>query len=87
MHVKILRDAWQQAEQGMPVSIGQSMPGDLAFFNNDEGRVVHVGILLAGNTIIHAAGKVRIDHFGEEGIINADTGEKSHSLCGIRRYS
>jgi hypothetical protein len=83
---RILRDAWQQAEQGDAVAFENVKMGDLAFFTNDEGRVVHVGILLEHSRIIHAAGKVRIDHLSREGIINVDTGEKSHSLSAIKRY-
>ena len=84
--VRILRDAWQQAGDGIAVQWGEHKPGDLAFFHNDEGKVVHVGILLDQLTIIHAAGKVRMDRFRENGIINQDSGIKTHTLSGIRRY-
>jgi cell wall-associated NlpC family hydrolase len=84
---RLLRDACQQAGQGTPVKSDQAQAGDLAFFTNESGRVVHVGILLEKGLIIHAAGKVRIDQLTAEGIINVDTGLKTHSLSGIRRYS
>lgn len=84
---RILRDAWQQAEQGAAIGSDIAKRGDLAFFNNEEGRVVHVGILLDHERIIHAAGKVRIDGFSAEGILNVDSGAKTHSLSGIKRYS
>ena len=84
---QILRDAWQQAGQGKAVESGNAQAGDLAFFSNESGKVVHVGIVLPGDQIIHAAGKVRIDRLTAEGIIKVDTGVKSHSLSGIRRYS
>ena len=41
--------------------IEESEAGDLAFFNNDQGDIIHVGIILQNNHIIHASGKVRID--------------------------
>src|SRR5690606_17974614 len=59
---KLLRDASQQATQGEALSfIEESEPGDLAFFDNDEGKITHVGIIMKDNYIIHAHGKVRID--------------------------
>jgi uncharacterized protein YfaT (DUF1175 family) len=39
--------------------IEESEPGDLAF-DNEEGRITHVGIIME-NYIIHASGKVTID--------------------------
>jgi cell wall-associated NlpC family hydrolase len=58
----LLRDASQQATQGDALSfIEESEPGDLAFFDNEEGRIIHVGIIMEDNYIIHASGKVRID--------------------------
>jgi cell wall-associated NlpC family hydrolase len=50
-------------QQGEALSfIEESEPGDLAFFDNEEGTIIHVGIIMADNYIIHASGKVRIDH-------------------------
>ena len=58
----LLRDASQQAKQGEALSfIEESEPGDLAFFDNEEGNIIHVGIMMENNYIIHASGKVRID--------------------------
>ena len=43
----ILRDASQQASQGDALSfIEESEPGDLAFFDNNEGDIIHVGIIM-----------------------------------------
>lgn len=83
---KLLRDASQQVNQGKVVdSLSASRQGDLAFFQNEEGRVSHTGILLAENKIIHASGKVRVDHINEEGIQNVETKIYTHRLSGIRR--
>jgi hypothetical protein len=80
------RDAWQQAEQGSLLSfVEEAEPGDLAFFDNDEGRIVHVGIILQGSRIIHASGQVRIDAFDHHGIYNAENKKYSHNLRMIRR--
>ncbi len=84
---KLLRDASMQATQGEALSfIEESEPGDLAFFDNDEGRIVHVGIIMADNYIIHASGKVRIDRLDHLGIYNADVNRHTHKLRVIKKY-
>ena len=84
--VPLLRDAYQQAGQGSTVNfIEESIAGDLAFFANDEGRIVHVGIILKDNRIIHASGKVRIDKIDHFGIYNTEHKKYSHNLKIIKR--
>jgi cell wall-associated NlpC family hydrolase len=79
------RDAWQQAQEGQSVKKYSDMQtGDLAFFNNKE-EIVHVGILLGNDQIIHSSGKVRIDSIDKKGITNADTGKRTLRLEAIRR--
>ncbi len=86
--IKLLRDAYLQAQQGTSVqSIQEAQLGDLAFFQNEKGRVTHVGIILENNQIVHASGKVRIDTMDEEGIINNEAGKRTHHLHSIRRIS
>lgn len=83
---KLFRDASQQATQGEALSfIEESDPGDLAFFDNDEGAIVHVGIIMPDNFIIHAHGKVRIDRLDHSGIYNVDTRMHSHKLRVIKK--
>ena len=83
---KLLRDASQQATQGEPLSfIEESEPGDLAFFDNNEGHITHVGIIMKDNYIIHAHGKVRIDRLDHTGIYNAETGKHTHKLRVIKK--
>lgn len=80
------RDAYQQANLGHALSfIEESQPGDLAFFDNDEGRIIHVGILLEDNYIIHASGHVRIDRIDHQGIYNNEQRDYSHRLRIIKR--
>lgn len=84
--VKLPRDAYQQAEIGEALSfVEEAEPGDLAFFDNPEGRIIHVGIILEENKIIHAHGKVRIDPIDITGIFNTDTQTYSHKLRVIRQ--
>jgi hypothetical protein len=85
--VKLLRDAYLQAEQGSVVeSLKETKLGDLAFFQNENGRVTHVGIILENNQIVHASGKVRINTIDVDGIINSETGKRTHQLHSMRRY-
>jgi hypothetical protein len=82
---KILRDAAQQAMMGAPLSfIEEALPGDLAFFDNDEGKIIHVGIVLKNNRIIHASGSVRIDKLDHQGIFNEQTKTYTHNLRVIK---
>lgn len=83
---RLLRDASQQAGQGEVLSfIEESEPGDLAFFDNEEGTIIHVGIILENNYIIHASGKVRIDRLDHLGIYNADQNRHTHRLRVIKK--
>ena len=83
---KLLRDASQQATQGEALSfIEESEPGDLAFFDNEEGKIIHVGIIMNDNYIIHASGKVRIDRLDHLGIYNAETNRHTHKLRVIKK--
>jgi hypothetical protein len=80
------RDANQQVEQGEALSfIEESEPGDLAFFDNPEGDITHVGIIMKDNYIIHAHGKVRIDRLDHTGIFNIQTNLHTHKLRVIKR--
>lgn len=83
---KLKRDASQQVEQGEALSfIEESEPGDLAFFDNAEGEITHVGIIMKDNYIIHAHGKVRIDRLDHTGIFNIQTSLHTHKLRVIKR--
>ncbi|MBB5397962.1 MULTISPECIES: C40 family peptidase [unclassified Mucilaginibacter] len=85
--INLRRDASLQAEDGEPVeSLFKAKLGDLAFFNNDEGRITHVGILLGGGHIIHASGKVKIDTIDNQGIYSEELKRYTHRLKIIKRY-
>ncbi len=87
MNKQLPRDAWQQAETGEVVNfLQQARCGDLAFFDNDEGHIIHVGILLNQNEVIHSSGKVRIDKIDTQGILNLETKLRTHKLRIIKRY-
>lgn len=86
MGVDLLRDASQQATMGELVSFhAVAKPGDLMFFDNKEGHITHVGIVMADQKIIHASGQVRIDRVDHQGIYNEDLKKYTHQLRLIRR--
>lgn len=75
-----------QATQGEALSfIEESEPGDLAFFDDEEGQIIHVGIIMENNYIIHAFGQVRIDRIDHSGIFNSDTNTHTHKLRVIKK--
>jgi hypothetical protein len=83
---RLKRDASQQATQGEALSfIEESEPGDLAFFDNAEGAITHVGIIMKDHYIIHAHGKVRIDRIDHTGIFNYEKRTHTHKLRVIKR--
>lgn len=80
------RDAAQQAAFGNTIDfLEQARCGDLAYFDNAEGQIIHVGILLNAQTIMHASGRLRIDKMDADGIVNVDTGLRTHHLRIIKR--
>lgn len=84
--VAIPRDAAQQVMEGTEVGFEDRKPGDLAFFENDKGKVHHVGIVLEGGEIRHASGNVHDDQLDNTGIINRITQRKTHRLCSVKRF-
>ena len=82
----LTRDARLQVAQGAKVdSLEVALPGDLAFFNNDQGKIDHVGILLESGHIIRASGMVRTNRIDQQGIFTTTTGTYTHKLTKIRR--
>ncbi len=82
------RDASQQATQGEMVNlIHEAREGDLLFFDNEEGDIIHTGIFLDNQYIIHAHQQVRIDKIDHYGIFNVDTKKYTHQLRLIKRVS
>ena len=83
---KLLRKASEQASQGQPLSfIEESEAGDLAFFDNSDGEIHHVGIIMDNNYIIHVDGNVRLDRLDHTGIFNADKGIYTYQLRVIKK--
>lgn len=84
--VIIPRDAGQQVKIGETVDfINMVQPGDLAFFDNDEEIITHVGIIIDNGKIIHSSGYVKIESLDHQGIFNLETQKYSHKLRVIKR--
>lgn len=82
----IPRDAWQQALCGEDVGfLEEVLPGDLAFFGEEEGPITHVGLLTGNGSIWHASGWVREDRIDHQGIFNATLNRHTHQLRLIKR--
>ncbi|MFZ1688793.1 MAG: C40 family peptidase [Flavobacteriales bacterium] len=90
--VPLPRDAYQQAEVGTTIELlDLAQPGDLAFFDNDEGRIVHVGFILPGpdgtHFIVHASGQVRLDKLDQQGIFHIQEKRYTHKLRLVKRVA
>lgn len=83
----IPRDAYQQAEFGDSVEFDDSQTGDVAFFENPNSRITHVGILIDHDHILHASGHVRIDGFDNQGILRKTDGKRTHKLNCVKRFT
>jgi hypothetical protein len=84
--ITIPRDSWQQAEAGKSIDfIDEAEPGDLVFFDDDRGKISHVGMIFSKGLIIHASGRVRIDSIDHQGIFKPEIKSYSHKLRTIRR--
>jgi hypothetical protein len=84
--IQLPRDASMQVEKGQVIDfLSQSQAGDLAFFENAEGKIIHVGLLYNNHQIIHASGWVKIESIDTHGIISSKTGEYTHKLRVIKR--
>ena len=80
------RNASEQATQGEEVaSLAQAKAGDLAFFDHEDGRISHVGIVIDAERIIHCSGRVKVEKIDNTGIYNAERGEYTHHLVTLRR--
>jgi len=84
--IAIPRNSWQQAEVGKNIDfIDEAEPGDLVFFDNERGRISHVGMIISRGLVIHASGRVRIDSIDHQGIFKPEISGYSHKLRTIRR--
>jgi cell wall-associated NlpC family hydrolase len=83
----LLRNASEQATQGEAVlTLKEAQAGDLVFFDHEDGKISHVGIVIDPERVIHCSGRVKVEKLDETGIFSAEKGEYTHHLVAIRRY-
>jgi hypothetical protein len=85
MDINLPRDASQQVEYGEAIAFDERMTGDVMFFKNASCKIIHVGILLDQQTIIHASGQVRIDNYDKSGILHYSNEYHTHTFESIKR--
>lgn len=81
------RDSSKQAETGIEIPFELIKAGDLAFFQNNEGQISHVGICTDMERILHVSDSVRLDYFTKDGIINTDSMTLTHKLKFVKRMN
>lgn len=82
------RNAGEQVKQGTEVaSLKEAQIGDLAFFDHEDGKISHVGLLLDSERIVHCSGRVKVERVDEKGIFSVECGNTyTHHLVSLRRY-
>jgi gamma-D-glutamyl-L-lysine dipeptidyl-peptidase len=96
--IRLERDAYLQAKQGITIPFTNAQTGNLAFFER-EGRIVHVGMVLSHKdamsfdvslpkdkklAIVHALDTVRIDALDAQGIFHLQHTQYTHTLSHIQ---
>jgi gamma-D-glutamyl-L-lysine dipeptidyl-peptidase len=80
------RELERQILEGKKIEkLEEVLPGDVAFFTSHSKKQLHAGIVLEDQKIIHADGRVRIDHLLEDGILRGESKIYTHSLVEVRR--
>jgi hypothetical protein len=86
VNISLPRDASQQVKHGTSIDFATEwQAGDVAFFDNEEGNITHVGILCGNDSILHASGFVRIDRLDTTGIYNKQLEQYTHKLRIVKR--
>jgi hypothetical protein len=84
--IKLSRDTSQQVHEGEALNmLPEARTGDLVFFDNEEGEIIHVGMLMEEGFVLHASGMVRIDPIDHQGIYNREQKKYTHKLRVIKR--
>lgn len=82
----LLRNASEQATQGRAVAdLKKAKAGDLVFFDHEDGKISHVGIVIDSERVIHCSGRVKVEKLDSNGIFSAEFGQYTHHLVSIRR--
>lgn len=84
--INLPRDARDQVHSGKNVTIETAGEGDIAFFSNSDGRIIHTGICTGEGDIIHASGYVKTDTLSPEGIYDLQLEKITHKLACIKSW-
>ena len=83
---QLLRNASEQATQGRAIKdLKKSQAGDMVFFDHEDGKISHVGIVIDPERVIHCSGRVKVEKLDETGIYSTEQGGYTHRLVAIRR--
>ncbi|GIV32019.1 MAG: hydrolase Nlp/P60 [Saprospiraceae bacterium] len=84
--IDLPREASRQVHFGTVVDfVEMALPGDLAFFENKNGHIAHVGLVTNPGYILHCGEKVREDLLDHFGIFNREQKRYTHRLRVIKR--
>jgi len=83
---KIPRYCQQQARLGSTINfMSEVKEGDLAFFDDEEGEIFHVGMILNEGNILHCDTCVSIDLLDHHGIYSNELERYTHKLRVVKR--
>ncbi len=86
MGTPLPRHCQLQARMGATINLMQeTRKGDLAFFDNLEGEIEHVGMVLDGGRILHCHRQVSIDRLDQQGIFSMEKKDYTHKLRVVKR--
>jgi hypothetical protein len=86
MGLSLPRYSPEQSGMGQTLNfIDEIRKGDLVFFDNQEGEIIHSGIALDPGRILHVHNLVRTDRLDHQGIYNSQLKEYTHHLRLIKR--
>ena len=86
MGKNIPRYCQQQVELGNTINfMTEVRQGDLAFFDNEEDEIIHVGIILDGGNARDSGARVSIDLLDHHGIYSNEQEKYTHKLRVIKR--
>lgn len=80
------RNASEQVTQGQEIGdLKDAQAGDLVFFDHEDGKISHVGILIDSARVIHCSGRVKVEKIDSVGINSSEIGGYSHHFVTIKR--
>ena len=83
--IDLPRTCAEQAKLGEDIGFMlEAKQGDLAFFEDTSSQIIHVGLVMNSDQIIHVHGRVRIDRLDQQGIYDKKKRRYIYKLRTIR---